>query len=114
MGKVPGEPRLTRETMRVLGVVLADLTADWYGLELARLAELKPGTIYPILVRLEQAGWLTSVWEDVNPSEEGRPRRRLYRLSGEGQRVAPLRLQQELQRIAPTWRPGAKGGLASA
>ena len=38
------------------------------------------GTLYPLLARLEAAGWFTSEWEDVDPSEVGRPRRRLYKL----------------------------------
>ena len=33
-----------------------------------------------ILARLERCGWLESRWEDIEPAEEGRPRRR-YRLS---------------------------------
>jgi hypothetical protein len=28
------------------------------------------GTLYPMLARLEAAGWLTSEWEVVDPSEE--------------------------------------------
>lgn len=114
MNKGGKEPRMTRETMRVLGVVLEAPAAEWYGLELAGRADLSPGTVYPILVRLERAGWLDSAWENVNPSEEGRPRRRLYRLSGVGQRVVPLRMQQELERIAPSWRPAARPGLSPA
>nr|WP_246018032.1 PadR family transcriptional regulator [Amnibacterium kyonggiense] len=41
-----------------------------------------PGTIYPVLERLEQSGWLVSSWEP--PSERRGPRRRLYRLTPEG------------------------------
>jgi DNA-binding PadR family transcriptional regulator len=46
------------------------------------------GTLYKALGRLEEFGLLTSHWEDVAATPEGRPRRRLYELTGEGARVA--------------------------
>ncbi len=43
------------------------------------------GTLYKALTRLEHAGALTSRWEDsVVAEREGRPRRRLYRLTASG------------------------------
>jgi len=54
------------------------------GAEIARETKLQTGTLYPILARLEDAGWLTSEWETEAPSELGRPRRRLYRITGHG------------------------------
>ncbi len=36
---------------------------DIYGLSLCQRTGLPAGTIYPILVRLEQAGWVESYWE---------------------------------------------------
>jgi PadR family transcriptional regulator PadR len=45
------------------------------------------GTLYKALSRLEELGLLTSRWEDA-PAVEGRPRRRLYELTGEGARLA--------------------------
>jgi DNA-binding PadR family transcriptional regulator len=44
------------------------------------------GTLYKALGRLEEFGLLTSRWEE--PAAEGRPRRRLYELTGQGARVA--------------------------
>ena len=46
------------------------------------------GTLYKALGRLEEFGLLTSRWEDAAAAAEGRPRRRLYALTGEGARVA--------------------------
>jgi PadR family transcriptional regulator PadR len=46
------------------------------------------GTLYKALGRLEEFGLLTSRWEDAEAAVEGRPRRRLYELTGEGARVA--------------------------
>jgi PadR family transcriptional regulator len=45
------------------------------------------GTLYKALGRLEQLGLLASRWED-GAAVEGRPRRRLYELTGEGARTA--------------------------
>jgi len=45
------------------------------------------GTLYKALGRLEELGLLSSRWEDA-AAVEGRPRRRLYALTGEGARVA--------------------------
>ncbi len=41
------------------------------------------GTLYKALARLEDFGLLTSDWEEL-PATEGRPRRRLYELTGHG------------------------------
>jgi PadR family transcriptional regulator PadR len=80
--------RLTHSTKRVLHVFLDAPSEEVYGFELARASALPSGPIYPILRRLENAGLLSSRWEVVAESEEARPRRRYYRLTGEGRRVA--------------------------
>ena len=41
------------------------------------------GTLYKALSRLEEFGLLTSRWEN-SAAVEGRPRRRLYKLTGQG------------------------------
>jgi PadR family transcriptional regulator PadR len=46
------------------------------------------GTLYKALSRLEEFGLLTSRWEDAAAVAEGRPRRRLYELTGDGAHVA--------------------------
>jgi DNA-binding PadR family transcriptional regulator len=51
------------------------------------------GTLYKALGRLEEAGLLTSWWEDV-AAAEGRPRRRLYEVTTQGaQAVARARTE---------------------
>lgn len=81
-------PRLSRQTLSVLAVMAANPHAEHYGLEVARTAHLKSGSLYPILARLEQYGWITGVWEDIDPQKEGRRPRRLYRLTAEGRQAA--------------------------
>jgi len=82
------EPQITLPTLRLIVAMLDQPIGAWYGLELAKAATLKTGTIYPLLARLERAGWLESEWEHVDPSVVGRPRRRLYRLTPHGARAA--------------------------
>jgi PadR family transcriptional regulator len=44
------------------------------------------GTLYKALTRLEREGYLASRWEDpMTAAEDGRPRRRFYRLTLEGE-----------------------------
>ena len=45
------------------------------------------GTLYKALGRLEELGLLASRWEDA-AAAEGRPRRRLYELTGQGAQAA--------------------------
>ncbi len=55
------------------------------------------GTLYKALGRLEDLGLLASRWEDAEAAE-GRPRRRLYELTGEGARVAEQALVDHADR----------------
>jgi PadR family transcriptional regulator len=80
--------RPSLQTLEVLQLMLQQPTADFYGLELAKAAGIATGTIYPILRRLEDSGWVESSWEQIDPHEQGRPRKRLYRLTGLGAREA--------------------------
>ncbi len=57
---------------------------------------LPEGTVYPALHRLEEAGLLSSVWDDAN----GR-RRRVYRLTERGRRELRAR-RREWTRFAAT------------
>lgn len=80
--------RMTLPTMRVLELFLANLSRGLAGAEISRETKLLSGSLYPILHRLERAGWLISELEDVDPSEAGRPRKRFYRLRAQARSVA--------------------------
>lgn len=62
------------------------------------------GTLYKALGRLEELGLLASRWEGAAEAVEGRPRRRLYELTGEGVRAAE-RLRTERPRVPLAPRP---------
>jgi DNA-binding PadR family transcriptional regulator len=92
------EPRITTSVLKVVSAMLADPRTERYGLDLMHDTGLASGTLYPILVRLERAGWIESRWEDIDPVAEGRPSRRYYRLTRDGvtaarQEIALLRQQ---------------------
>lgn len=78
--------RVTGPLIKVLGALLeaAQTGEETYGLDISRRTGLKTGTLYPVLDRLEDARWVESRWEDTEPSEARRPRRRFYRLTSFG------------------------------
>jgi PadR family transcriptional regulator len=88
------DPRLSAPTLKVLGALLSNPRDELSGAEIARLTKLASGTLYPILLRLEDAGWLDSHWEDGDPHELGRPRRRFYRVTGLGERRAKAAIRE--------------------
>jgi PadR family transcriptional regulator PadR len=64
------------------------------------------GTLYKALGRLERAGLVESRWEEPElAAAEGRPRRRLYRITGTGA-AAVTRARAEGRQRRPTYRPG--------
>ncbi|MBB5871244.1 DNA-binding PadR family transcriptional regulator [Allocatelliglobosispora scoriae] len=72
---------MTIPVTRVLAALLAEPDGDHYGLALMQASGLPSGTLYPILARLTEAGWLEKRGEEIDPSTEGRPARRYYRIT---------------------------------
>lgn len=81
-------PRITLPTAAVLRQMLQDPNGTFYGMALAEATAFPSGTIYPILARLEAAGWVASFWEQEDPAVLERPRRRMYQLTGSGAHAA--------------------------
>jgi PadR family transcriptional regulator, regulatory protein PadR len=70
---------------QAIAVILAlaeDPTTWRHGYELSQETTLKAGSMYPILIRLADRGWLETMWETDAPA--GRPPRHLYRLTATG------------------------------
>jgi transcriptional regulator len=73
-------------------------TGELHGLGVSRRVEqltrgtfvVRPGSLFPALHRLEEAGWLASTWGD---SEAGR-RAKFYRLTGTGRRQLEVETTQ--------------------
>src|SRR3954453_23566519 len=76
--------RLSAPTLKVLKHFLEAPSEGRSGAEIAKAVSIGPGTLYPLLARLETAGWCDSEWEEVDPSKAGRPRRRFYKLTTAG------------------------------
>jgi PadR family transcriptional regulator len=95
---------MSAQTLKVLGALLSDPSDELSGAEVARVTKLASGTLYPILLRLEQAGWLTSAWEKGNPHELGRPRRRFYRVTAVGAKRAKEAFEELTPMLGrPAW-----------
>lgn len=76
------ERRPSPQTTAVVNA-LADRAGEWsHGYDLCTALGLKAGTMYPILMRLADRGYVETMWETEPP--RGRPARHLYRLSPEG------------------------------
>jgi PadR family transcriptional regulator len=76
---------MNREDLNVIAAMLDDPLSWYYSVVLGKAAGITVGTVYPVLARLEKSGWLESRWEKGGRQA---PRRRLYRLTGLGQRAA--------------------------
>ena len=91
------EPRLTQQTLKVLGALISGRVRELSGADIAKSTQLSSGTLYPILYRLEQVGWVKSNWEVGDPALLRRPRRRYYRVTAEGAR----RVKEVVRELTP-------------
>ena len=94
--------RITPATIDVLCVLDESAQPSW-GLAIIKASGRPAGSVYPILERLEQAGWVTSAWED-DPSRVG-PRRRFYELTSDGATAARAAIGEFARKHAS--RPGS-------
>ncbi|WP_413755138.1 PadR family transcriptional regulator [Streptomyces sp. MMBL 11-3] len=107
---------LTPAVVRLIQVFLEDPDNQYYGMQLMRTAHVSSGSLYPALMRLEKVGWIVGELEDIDPSKEGRPARRFYRMTAGGVRAAHVALAELSARVrppvtSPGWlfNPGPKG-----
>ncbi|HSW48683.1 MAG TPA: PadR family transcriptional regulator [Bryobacteraceae bacterium] len=99
---MPTPTNLLQGTLDLL-ILRSLATGDMHGLAISRRIEqmtngtfqVKPGSLFPALHRMEEAGWLASKWGE----SETRRRAKFYKLSPEGQQR--LRTEtEEWQRIS--------------
>ncbi|MFK4731578.1 helix-turn-helix transcriptional regulator [Agromyces mediolanus] len=88
-------PRITDATADVLEA-LVDAADPIWGLALVKRSGRPAGTVYPLLERLERAGWLESEWE-LDADRPG-PRRRLYTLTAAGREAAAPAIAHRIAR----------------
>lgn len=96
--------RLTRTATRTLVAFLESPRSWRHGYDLMKVADVSSGTLYPLLARLTDDGWLESRWEE---SEfQGKPPRQLYRLTATGRAEA----REALGRARAAWLPISQPG----
>ncbi|MFG3620822.1 PadR family transcriptional regulator [Nocardia sp. NPDC047654] len=115
---MPGKVRMTLQTLQVLQALLERPADEHYGLKISEHSGLPTGSIYPILTRLETAGWVTSDWEQIDESVEGRRRRRYYQLTKNGATAAREEIAKMRERLSSTraasWQPAPRPGWGMA
>lgn len=100
------DPRMSGPTLKVLKLLIEKPKDEHSGAGISKLTKVGAGTLYPLLARLEQAGWIIGEWEDIDATAAGRPKRRFYRLTGLGQtraRAAFAEFQISGIEGAPAW-----------
>ena len=93
--------RTSKQTLKLLGALTAKAENWHYGYALSRETGLLSGTLYPILMRLEERGWLETQWESPQEMAEkrgGRPPRHMYRLTSGGRAWATEALSAAARR----------------
>jgi DNA-binding PadR family transcriptional regulator len=87
---------MNSSTEAVLTALQDSVPEKAYGWDIMRAAAVGSATIYPILRRIEEAGWVEGAWDDS--AALGRPRRRYYRLTPLGEQVIRSRLQGRMRK----------------
>lgn len=90
------KPNQSLQTRAVLAALLEKPLAWRHGYDLSKATGLKSGTLYPLLIRLSDSGFLESKWEE--PDQPGKPARHAYRLTASGKTLA---LSFDAQKPAP-------------
>lgn len=88
------EIRITGPALKVLTLFLECHPEKLSGADIINQKKLLSGTLYPLLDRLSVAGWISGEWEKIEPSEVGRPRRRMYKLTADGVHCASHAVQE--------------------
>jgi PadR family transcriptional regulator, regulatory protein PadR len=84
--------RSSGQTLNLLQALMEAPRAWHHGYELSKATGLLSGTLYPILMRLSDRGFLEHKWQET--PEPGRPPRHVYRLTAQG--AAHARQQFEI------------------
>lgn len=74
------------QTAAVLAAFRAEPSAWRHGYDLCKSTGLPSGTLYPLLIRLHEQGFLAAEWRPAATS--GRPPRHAYRLTPAGMALA--------------------------
>ena len=98
---------VTPKMARVLKIFLEDPAEPRYGFDLMKRTGMASGSLYPMLAKLEAAGWLTRGKENIDPRAAGRPARTNYVITGAAASVARV----QLAALSEQYRPPVPGLL---
>ena len=114
--------RVTRPLLDVLDALFQafdDKADDLHGWAIMKATKRSGPTVYGVLDRLEDMGWIEGRWEQSNP-DPSKPRRRFYRLTPTGEMSARdlLRerrpaVQQRLPRVLGPIRQACPSGCGA-
>ena len=81
-------PSISNTELIILQILLDKAGSEIYGWELIEKSDgtLKKGTIYVVLNRMEEKGYISSRKEQRRKGERGLPRR-MYKLTGTGEKT---------------------------
>lgn len=80
---------LTRTSRAVIAALARSPDAELWGKQICRDADLPSGTVYPMLERLADLGWVAHRWESGDdPQRTASPPRRFWRLTDDGRNHA--------------------------
>lgn len=96
---MPRKKNASQQTRRVLEVFLSRPLSWRYGYEIAKETGLKSGTLYPLLIRLDEDGLLEADWRQAKAP--GRPQRHVYRLSNKGKAHARALMRSDRRQSTP-------------
>lgn len=94
MRKTRAPSKATRSAL----LALLDAPESLHGYEIMQITGVGPGTLYPMLARLEDQAMLASRWEEAKV--EGRPPRHVYSLTEAGRALAK-NLLSDARRASP-------------
>lgn len=83
---MPRKPNSSRQTRALLAAFLERAQRWRHGYDLSRETGLRPGTLYPLLMRLSEQGLLEARWQAA--TRPGLPPRHVYRLTARGLALA--------------------------
>ena len=87
------KPRAPSKATKKALIALLNAPESLHGYEIMQITGVKPGTLYPMLARLEDQAMLASHWQES--SVEGRPPRHIYSLTEAGRILAKSLLKEE-------------------
>ncbi len=89
MRKTRAPSKATKQAL----IALLNAPGSLHGYEIMQITGINPGTLYPMLARLEDQAMLASQWQDS--SVDGRPPRHMYSLTEAGRILAKSLLNED-------------------